>query len=175
MQSNHVLLLFLFLKDNNTLSRKHTMNLLCLLNLLLQVYEHKSAIISGNFLRSEGLGACVQNYKSDANKAQGGSQRAREASLTLRFLPGNSLSTSLCSLLLFSLFTLWCLKKSEPKNSTDIFLSVRMFLTNTVIPRMWGLVWLRPQGGRTHEFGLVPPHMCISGELNMCFRQKEKQ
>lgn len=116
VQSNHVLLLFLFLKDNKTLSRKLTVNLLCLLNLLLQVYEHKSAIISGNFLRSAGLGACVQNYKPDANNPQGGSQRAREASLTLRLLPGTSLSTSLCSVLLFSLYTLWCLKISKPKN-----------------------------------------------------------
>lgn len=50
-----------------------------------------------------------------------------------------------------------------------------MFLKNAVIPRMWCLAWLWPQGGRTHEFGLVPPHMCISGELNMCSRQQEKQ
>lgn len=173
--SNHVLLLFLFLKDNNALSRKPTGNLLCLLNLLLQVYEHKSAIISGYFLRTAGLGARVQNHKADANKPRGGSQRAREASLTLRLLPGNSLSTPLCSVLLFSLFTPWCLKKSKPKNLTDIFLSVRMFLTNAVIPRMWRLAWLWPQGGRTHEFGLVPPNTCISGEFNMCSRQKEKQ
>lgn len=115
VQSNHSLLLFLFPKDNKTISRKHTVNLLCLPNLLFQVYEHKSSITSGDFLRSTGLGACVQNDKPDANNPQGGSQRAREASLALRLLPGTGLSTSLCSILLFSLYTLWCLKISKPK------------------------------------------------------------
>lgn len=85
------------------------------MNLFIKGYDHKSAIISGNFLTTAGLGACVQNCKADANKPQGGSQRAREASLILWLLPDNGLSTSmfiLCSVLLFSSFTLWCLKKT---------------------------------------------------------------
>jgi len=52
-------------------------------NLFIKAYDQKSAIIGGSFMRIAGLGACVQNLKTDANKPQGGSQRAKEASLIL--------------------------------------------------------------------------------------------
>lgn len=124
------------------------------MNLFIKGYDDKSAIISGNFLTTAGLGACVQNCTADANKPQVGSQKAREASFILWLLPDNGLSTSmfiLCSVLLFSLFTLWCLKKNQPKPKTltDNFCYGRMFLINVVVQGMWRLAWLWPQGGRT--------------------------
>lgn len=84
------------------------------MSLFIKGYGHKSAIISGNFLGTVGLEACVHSLKADASKSQDGSQRAREPSLMLWLLPGNSQSTSafiLCAVLL--LFTLWCFKKIQ--------------------------------------------------------------
>lgn len=150
------------------------------MSLFIKGYGHKSAIISGNFLGTVGLEACVHSLKADANKSQNLRMVPRE--------PGSLLSCcDYCQAIvnppqhLYCVQSCYCLlcgasKKSKPNNLTDVFHYGRMFLINAVVQGMWCLVRLWPQGGRTHELGPVPPeNTCVSGQLCLCSRQKGKQ
>lgn len=137
LQSNRVLLLFLFLKDNNTLSREHTVNLLCPLTLLLQVCDHKSAIISWEV---QGLGHV---YKITSLMQTNLRVAPREPGRLLSHWDYCQAMACPHHCVILIVYSVVLKKNPSPKTQLTFFffLSVRMFLRNAVIPRMWCLVW----------------------------------